>query len=250
MHSAIKNEEEKKEYIDSPEELDVKLTVLADMIKNSKHMVCFTGAGISTACGIPDYRSGVNTILETGPGVWETAANKKKYEEAKRAKAKSVDRTAKRKAPALAPAPAPVKTPMQKAYPSKTHMALVEMHERNYLKHIVSQNLDGLHRKSGIPREAISELHGNTNLEICEKCGNEYMRDFKVRTALKVHDHKTGRKCDDPTCKGDLKDSIINFGEHLNRKILDCASENHTNSDLCIVMGSSLRVAPASILPT
>ena len=53
--------------------------MLAEMIITSQHMVTFTGAGISTASGIPDYRSGYNTVLETGPGCWETAANKKKY---------------------------------------------------------------------------------------------------------------------------------------------------------------------------
>eukprot|EP00352_Strombidinopsis_acuminata_P000046 CAMPEP_0176342362 /NCGR_PEP_ID=MMETSP0126-20121128/3105_1 /TAXON_ID=141414 ORGANISM="Strombidinopsis acuminatum, Strain SPMC142" /NCGR_SAMPLE_ID=MMETSP0126 /ASSEMBLY_ACC=CAM_ASM_000229 /LENGTH=77 /DNA_ID=CAMNT_0017687709 /DNA_START=15 /DNA_END=248 /DNA_ORIENTATION=- len=74
--TAIKSEEEKKEFIDNPEVLDSKLDILIDMIRHSKHFVCFTGAGISTACGIPDYRSGYNTILETGPGCWETAANK------------------------------------------------------------------------------------------------------------------------------------------------------------------------------
>ena len=53
------------------------------------------------------------------------------------------------------------------------------------------------------------------------KCGAEYMRDFGVRNAQKVHEHKTGRKCDDPHCGGDLKDTIINFNEDLNELILE-----------------------------
>ena len=79
--TAIKSEEEKKEYFDSPEVLDQKVQMLAEMVIMSQHMVAFTGAGISTAAGVPDYRSGYNTVLETGPGCWETAANKKKYQE-------------------------------------------------------------------------------------------------------------------------------------------------------------------------
>ena len=77
--SAIEKEEEKREYFDSPEELDAKVTMLAEMVITSKYMVSFTGAGISTACGIPDYRSGYNTVMETGPGSWETKANIAKY---------------------------------------------------------------------------------------------------------------------------------------------------------------------------
>lgn len=72
--SAHKTEEEKKEYFDSDEELEVKVTVLAEMVRKSKYFVAFTGAGISTACGIPDFRSGVNTVLPTGPGAWEKLA--------------------------------------------------------------------------------------------------------------------------------------------------------------------------------
>jgi NAD-dependent SIR2 family protein deacetylase len=72
-------------------------------------------------------------------------------------------------------------------------MSLVELMEKGFLKHIISQNIDGLHRKSGIPAEKISELHGNQNLEICETCNKGYMRDFRVRTAKKNHDHRTGR---------------------------------------------------------
>ena len=74
--TAHKTEEEKKEYFDEPEVLKNKCEILAQMILASQHFVAFTGAGISTACGIPDYRSGHNTVLETGPGCWETAANK------------------------------------------------------------------------------------------------------------------------------------------------------------------------------
>ncbi len=79
---------------------------------------------------------------------------------------------------------------------------MVELMEKGHLKYIVSQNVDGLHRKSGIPRENISEVHGNTNLEKCVSCSKEYMRDFRCREAMTVHDHKTSRQCDDPLCRG------------------------------------------------
>lgn len=76
--TAIKEEEDKKEYFDSEEELDWKIEQLAMMIGSSEHFISFTGAGISTAAGIPDYRSGMDTVLPTGPGCWELAANKGK----------------------------------------------------------------------------------------------------------------------------------------------------------------------------
>ena len=72
--TAIKSEDEKQEFFDDPETLDNKCELLAQMILSSSHFIAFTGAGISTSAGIPDYRSGVNTVLETGPGCWEKAA--------------------------------------------------------------------------------------------------------------------------------------------------------------------------------
>lgn len=75
-HTAHKNDEDKKEYFDPPEVLEKKINELASLVKNSKHFIAFTGAGISTACGIPDFRSGVNTVLPTGPGAWEKKALK------------------------------------------------------------------------------------------------------------------------------------------------------------------------------
>lgn len=128
-------------------------------------------------------------------------------------------------------------------------MAMCELVERKHLKFVVSQNVDGLHRKSGIKPEFLAEVHGNTNLEVCENCGKEYMRDFRVRNAQKVHDHRTGRTCDNRVCNGHLKDTIINFGENLNDNILELGFQNCQNADLCLAMGSSLRVTPAADMP-
>ena len=128
-------------------------------------------------------------------------------------------------------------------------MAMVELVNQNHLKYIVSQNVDGLHRKIGIPRSHISELHGNTNIEICEQCDREYMRDTRVRVAQNVKEHRTGRKCESPGCNGQLKDTIINFGENLHPTVLELGDSNCASADLCLAMGSSLRVSPANGMP-
>jgi len=185
---------------------------LAAMVKEATYFTAFTGAGISTASGIPDFRSGADTALKTGAGCWEEAANiEKARNEGKLANQPANKREFFGK--------------IQKAFPSKAHMSLLELMDKGHLKHLISQNTDGLHRKSGIPADKISELHGNTNLEVCKTCGNSYMRDFRVRTAKEAHDHITGRQCDDKTCEGDLYDSIINFKEPLDQAVLKKARE-------------------------
>ena len=128
-------------------------------------------------------------------------------------------------------------------------MAMVELMNRDILKCVVSQNIDGQHRKSGIHPDRLLEVHGNTNLEVCNKCGREHMRDYRVRTAQKCHDHLTGRTCDTPGCGGKLKDTIINFGENLNEYILERGFAEHEQSDLVVCMGSSMRVQPACNMP-
>eukprot|EP01017_Pseudomicrothorax_dubius_P003548 TRINITY_DN10534_c0_g1_i2.p1 TRINITY_DN10534_c0_g1~~TRINITY_DN10534_c0_g1_i2.p1 ORF type:complete len:398 (-),score=77.10 TRINITY_DN10534_c0_g1_i2:37-1230(-) len=225
MDTAHKTDEEKKEFFDTPEELDRKIGILAELIKHSRHFVAFTGAGISTSAGIPDYRSGVNTVLPTGAGVWEAKAKK------------------------LPPAKANFRKSMHSAVPTPCHMALCALEARGYLKFLISQNVDGLHRKSGFPPSKLAELHGNTNLEFCKKCKRKYMRDFRCRTAEKVHDHRTGRFCDDPACRGELYDSIINFGENLPEQELEDGFVNSARADLHLAMGSSLRVTPAADMP-
>jgi len=138
--SAIKTEEEKREYFDTPEELELKTTQLAEWIRESSRFSIFTGAGISTSAGIPDYRSGYGTVLATGPGCWEKAAMKNKYKADLKKNGKALPLAYR----------VPFATTIQQARPSPTHMAMKELMDRGILKGCVSQNIDGLHRKSGI----------------------------------------------------------------------------------------------------
>lgn len=127
-------------------------------------------------------------------------------------------------------------------------MALVKLSEEGVLKYLISQNVDGIHRKSGIPPSNLSELHGNTNLEVCEKCGKEYLRDFDCQNGASV-EHRTGRKCSVEGCDGTLIDTIINFGESLPLHSVQRGFEESEKADLCICLGSSLTVTPAADMP-
>ncbi|XP_067052036.1 uncharacterized protein [Acropora muricata] len=224
--SNISSEIEKKEYFDSEGALAEKTVQLAKWIRESNYCIMFTGAGVSTSTGIPDFRSGMNTVLPTGPGIWER-------------KAKGVQLPSQKK-----------KTlSVLQAIPSPSHMAIVKLQEEGLVKFVVSQNTDGLHQRSGLDPAFLAELHGNTNMEKCIKCGMKYMRDFRTRTSREVHNHLTGRHCDDLHCGGHLVDSIINFNEDLPEDELEKAFNRAEFADLCIVLGSSLRVYPAADIP-
>lgn len=204
------------EYEDAPEVLEAKVAELAEMVRKSRHMVAYTGAGISASAGIPTYR---------GPeGVWTLLA--------KGLHAKA-DVT------------------LDQAVPTQGHMALAAMLESEQvpLAHIVSTNLDGLHRRSGVPKSCLSELHGSAYLEVCSECGTEYERVFDTTPRGSRSDHKTGRVCEQPGCEGDLLDSIVNFGENLPEDQYGSAYEHSTAGDLALVLGTSMRVSPACDLP-
>nr|GEX02593.1 NAD-dependent protein deacetylase SRT1 [Tanacetum cinerariifolium] len=154
--------------------VNLQIQQLAKMIKKSKHLVAFTGAGISTSSGIPDFR---------GPkGVWTLQREGKALPEAS--------------------------LPFHRAAPSITHMALVELERAGILKFVISQNVDSLHLRSGIPRQKLSELHGNSFREVCPSCGTEYLRDFELET---VGLKETSRRCCEPNCGAKLKDTVLDW---------------------------------------
>ena len=195
------------------EELKRKIKALADYIRQAKHFVVYTGAGISTSAGINDFR---------GPnGVWT-------------AKARGVA--------------APAQTVVNPE-PTLTHMAYVELMKRNYLKFLVSQNCDGLHLKSGIATDKIAELHGNSNCEACAKCGKIYYRKERVRG----YEHRTwltGYFCTVPDCNGRLRCTTVAFSQSMPDICLNRAMEESQRCDLSLCMGTSMRVAPACNLPS
>lgn len=216
-HSAHDNEEDVKEIYDSSEDLETKIKLLADLVKQSKHLVVFTGAGISTSAGIHDFR---------GPtGKWTREAKGLK----------------------------PLKgTDTVKAYPTPTHMSFVKLAQEGVLKYMISQNCDGLNVRSSFPQDQLSELHGNGNIEICEDCGQKYFRDH--RTPVKKHtgmrrDRWTGRHCGHEDCRGRLLKSTICFGQNLPDEPLTLAEEHSAKADLHIALGSSLMVTPAADCP-
>lgn len=194
--------------IDDDETLKSKCLELAKAIKNSKNCVIYTGAGISTSASIPDYRgpNGLWTMLKKG------------------VKVNFPD--------------------FSLVEPTYSHMVLLELVKTNVVTHIVSQNCDGLHLRSGVDRSKLSELHGNCFIEFCSQCNYEYVRLFDVTEKTSFRKHLTGRYC--KYCpESELQDSIIHFGEKLRNGMpynWENASKSVKDADLIICLGTSLKV--------
>lgn len=190
-----------EERFDSSTLMKLKIQKLANLIINSKYAVAYTGAGISTAAGIPDYFSGKDTVVETGPG---KVASKVMPEISLEDFSKE-ETSFKR-------------VNWERAEPTFAHRAVKLLMDHGHIKHIITQTEDGLHRKTGLSSNQISELHGNVFVEVCKGCDIEYVRDFECRN--EVHPnyiHLTGRTCD--KCGKELEDTMVNFGEEIPAKV-------------------------------
>ena len=213
------------EIFDSSDVLSGKMLSLVSLIKTSSYPIVFTGAGISTSSGIPDFR---------GPnGVWTRELK------ASETMGGTID---------IGSNDLGLNT-FNGAKPTFTHRAIACLTHLGIVKHVVSQNVDGLHLRSGVLEDNLSELHGNIFKEKCERCGKEYLRDFDVGgMGLK----RTGRRCGDAigcngnllsskgskACEGLLRDCAVDWDTELPTRVFERAHLEHDKADLVICIGA------------
>jgi NAD-dependent deacetylase len=210
-----------------PMTTDIKKTkVLKNFIQESKYLVVFTGAGISTESGIPDFRSKGGIWTKYKPiDFRDFVADEEKRRESWRMKFATEKLIAK-------------------ATPNEGHMALAQLYKQSKLKSVITQNIDGLHQISGISDEDIIELHGNSTYAACLDCRKRFELD-EIRKIF--FPDETVPVCDQ--CGGMVKTATISFGQSMPAREMKLAKEQTLACDLFIAVGSSLVVYPAAGFP-
>ena len=194
-------------------------------IVESEYFIAFTGAGISTESGIPDYRS--------KGGIWDKfrPVYIDEFMSSRAARVKYWKRKAE-----LYPA-------LIDAQPNAAHNGLAELHEMGLLKAVITQNIDGLHQKAGVPDEAVVELHGNNLRVRCMTCG-------RISSIHEAHERIAGGdRAPECECGGYLKPDTISFGQSLHADILAEAERQCRSCSTMLVIGSTLIVQPAAGFP-
>jgi NAD-dependent deacetylase len=207
-------------------QLDPQIEALVALIDDARRAIVFTGAGISTESGIPDFRS--------PGGIWTRMApidfsDFLASEEARR-------ETWRRRFA--------LEETLAAARPNRGHRAVAELVRRGTAAGVITQNIDGLHQESGVPAGRVVELHGNTTYAHCLDCGARYEL-APLRRAFE----RDGEAplCDD--CGGFVKTATVSFGQAMPSEAMRRAEELTRAADLFIVAGSSLVVYPAAGFP-
>jgi NAD-dependent deacetylase len=199
---------------------------LQHLIEKSKNLVFFTGAGISTNSGIPDFR---------GPkGVWKTATPIY-FQDFISSKEKRVESWGKKFSNELS---------IDSAKPNIGHLKLAEIMNSKEESHLITQNVDNLHQDSGIDDSKITELHGNATYAKCLDCSRKYELSSLKEDFLLTKEPPVCREC-----KGLIKTATISFGQAMPEEEMITAQRVSIKSDLFICLGSSLAVFPAADLP-
>ena len=195
-------------------------------VRDAHSIVGFSGAGISTESGVPDFR---------GPdGVW--ARNRTVYFQ--EFLANEEDRVeAWRQRAAIWPE-------MRAARPNAGHMAFVGLARRGKLKAMITQNIERLHQRSGLSPHLVLELHGTTAEAVCLTCEARISMD---EAAERIASGEAAPKCRD--CGGLLKPATISFGQPMPAGVMARAEQAARSCDLFLAVGSSLVVHPAAGLP-
>jgi NAD-dependent deacetylase len=202
------------------------IELLHDLIAGAQRIVAFTGAGISTESGIPDFRSPGGIWTKYQPIYFDDFMSSEEMRHEAWRRKFATDET------------------MVKAEPNAGHRALAKLVEQGKMSAIITQNIDGLHQRSGVPDQKIIELHGNTTYATCLDCGQRYelapiKKAFQARGELPIC-----TKCD-----GIVKTATISFGQAMPEIQMARAQDETMGCDLFIVLGSSLVVYPAAGFP-
>jgi NAD-dependent deacetylase len=205
--------------------MQTEIDKLANYLRASAHMLLFTGAGISTGSGIPDFR---------GPeGVWKRR-QPVYYHDFMRSESARIEHWDYKLEGWSA---------FRNAKPNATHDAIVQLERAGKVQAVVTQNIDGLHSRAGTSEEKLIELHGTNSLVECQSCGR--------KTDPQPH-FEFFRKTKQPPlcqCGGFLKPATISFGQNLRNEDLERAERAAKAADLVVALGSTLSVYPAANIP-
>jgi NAD-dependent deacetylase len=207
--------------------LDILAQEVAELITGAKKIVVFTGAGVSTESGIPDFRSpgGIWSRFDPDDFTYQKFVSDP---EARRKQWRMIGEGHL----------------THLAEPNAAHYAIAELYKMGRLDCVITQNVDNLHHKAGVPAEMVFELHGNLQQAICLSCGKVYPFE---RIKARVDKGEEIPDCEE--CHGMLKPNAVLFGEALPQDVLEEASRRSSGCDLFIVIGSTLVVYPAAYMP-
>jgi NAD-dependent deacetylase len=213
--------------INKKPDLSQSVEALGELIARSHRIVPFTGAGISTECGIPDFRS--------PGGIW-TRHRPIPYDEfvsSQEARNESWKRRF-----AMAPVFAAAK-------PGRGHRALAALYKAGKIPGVITQNIDNLHQHSGVAANDVVELHGNSTYARCIDCGKRY----EITWVKERFEGSGGIAPSCTACEGPIKTATISFGEAMPEIAMQRATELASDCDMMIAIGSSLVVWPAAGFP-
>ncbi len=207
-------------------DLEAAVAELRSLFERARAIVPFTGAGISTECGIPDFRSPGGLWTKNQPIAFDDfISSREMRDEAWRRRFVMQENFAKAK-------------------PGRGHRALASLYRAGKVPALVTQNIDNLHQDSGIPPDDIVELHGNTTYATCLDCGERYEVAW-----MKEQFEVGGRHVPDCTCGGFIKTATVSFGQAMPVDAMQRAEQLAKSCDLFLAVGSSLVVWPAAGFP-
>jgi len=207
-------------------DLETGITRLPELVESSRIIVPFTGAGISTECGIPDFRSPGGTWTKNQPILFdEFLASQEMRNEAWRRRFAMEEH-------------------FGNARPGRGHLALANLYRAGKAPGVVTQNIDNLHQSSGIAADDVVELHGNNTYAVCLSCAKRYELSW-----VKERFSASGQAPDCTDCDGHIKSATVSFGQAMPEAAMRRAEDMTRSCDLFLAIGSSLVVWPAAGFP-